>query len=193
MLPRCYLITPEPASNAAADVDAFVARLDAAFAAGIALVQLRVKSFDGPAYEALATRVARHAHAAGARVICNGAPTDDAVLALGADGVHLGQAALMAATRRTLPVGVLLSAACHDRASLLKAQALGADLVTLSPVKPTLTHPGAPALGWARFAELAAGIDVSIYALGGMTRDDLDEARAHGAHGIAAIRGFGVF
>uniref|UniRef100_UPI00197E9146 thiamine phosphate synthase n=1 Tax=Burkholderia sp. Ac-20379 TaxID=2703900 RepID=UPI00197E9146 len=89
----------------------------------------------------------------------------------------------------------LLSAACHDRASLLHAQRIGADLVTLSPVKPTLTHPGAPAMGWAQFADCVAALPrdraMAVYALGGMTRADLPQARAHGAHGVAGIRGIG--
>lgn len=125
-----------------------------------------------------------------ARVICNGAITPAAALALGADGVHLGEASLFAASSRPAAREVLLSAACHDAASLRQARRIGADLVTLSPVKPTLTHPGAPALGWHGFAqciaqagpaiESAAALPArpAIYALGGMTREDLPDARA---------------
>lgn len=194
-LPAIYLITPEPASAAAADLDAFVAQLDAALAGGIALVQLRVKSIDTASFASLAARVIERAHRANARVICNGPLAPHDALALGADGVHLGQAALLDATARPVPAAALLSAACHDRASLLHAHRIGADLVTLSPVKPTLSHPGAPAMGWTRFAECVAALPsahaMAVYALGGMTRADLPQARAHGAHGVAGIRGFG--
>jgi 8-oxo-dGTP diphosphatase len=55
----------------------------------------------------------------------------------------------------------------------------------LAPVLPTATHPGAAPLGWDRFASLAAGRPMPIYALGGLHRADLEMARAHGAHGIA--------
>ncbi|GAB7535823.1 thiamine phosphate synthase [Burkholderia sp. 3C] len=194
-LPPIYLITPEPASATTVDLDAFVARLDAALASGIALVQLRVKSIDTESFALLAARVIEHAHRANARVICNGplAPSD--ALTLGADGVHLSQAALLATQARPVPAAALLSAACHDRASLLHAQRIGANLVTLSPVKPTLTHPGAPAMGWTHFAACVAALPhgdaMAVYALGGMTRVDLPQARAHGAHGVAGIRGFG--
>ncbi|MCQ0032282.1 thiamine phosphate synthase [Burkholderia glumae] len=188
-LPPLYLITPEPASNARADLDAFVSRLDAAFATGIELVQLRVKTFDAADYAALAERVIGRAHAAGARVVCNGPVTLQAARALGADGIHFGHAALAAAASRPEAAGLLLSAACHDAASLRHADRIGADLATLSPVKPTLSHPGAPGLGWPRFAEWVAGTRLAVYALGGMTRDDLPIARAHGAHGVAGIRG----
>ncbi|WP_186060411.1 thiamine phosphate synthase [Burkholderia gladioli] len=204
-LPAVYLITPEPASASGDALDAFVARLEAAFASGIALLQLRVKSLDAVAYAVLAARVIELAHAVGARVICNGAITPAAALALGADGVHLSEAALFATSSRPVSPMVLLSAACHDATSLRQAQQIDVDLVTLSPVKPTLTHPDTPALGWHGFAQCIAQAGPAIestsalparpaiYALGGMTPEDLPDARAHGAHGVAGIRGFGVF
>ncbi|MBN3821015.1 thiamine phosphate synthase, partial [Paraburkholderia sp. Se-20369] len=45
-LPRCCVITPEPASASDADCRAFLDRLSAVLARGETLVQLRVKSFD---------------------------------------------------------------------------------------------------------------------------------------------------
>jgi len=45
------------------------------------------------------------------------------------------------------------------------------------------------AIGWARFAEMIEGTALPVYAIGGLTRADLDEARRAGAHGLAMIRG----
>jgi len=58
----------------------------------------------------------------------------------------------------------------------------------LGPVLPTPTHPGQPVLGWEGFAAIAARAPLPIYALGGLTRDDLDRAIASGAHGVALRR-----
>jgi 8-oxo-dGTP diphosphatase len=44
-------------------------------------------------------------------------------------------------------------------------------------------------LGWAAAAELLDGFGRPAYLLGGLTADDLPQARASGAQGIAAIRG----
>jgi thiamine monophosphate synthase len=63
------------------------------------------------------------------------------------------------------------------------------DFAVLSPVLPTASHPGAPGLGWARFAELACDRPFPVYALGGMRPEMLAEARSHGAHGIASLSG----
>jgi len=46
-----------------------------------------------------------------------------------------------------------------------------------------------PALGWQRFAELARGATIPVYAIGGLTRADLQDAWRAGAHGLAMIRG----
>jgi thiamine monophosphate synthase len=40
-------------------------------------------------------------------------------------------------------------------------------------------------LGWERFAQLVQGRTMPVYAIGGLTRADLAEARRHGAHGVA--------
>jgi thiamine monophosphate synthase len=45
-----------------------------------------------------------------------------------------------------------------------------------------------PALGWAGFSAIAGEAPLPIYALGGLTRGDLDLAIAHGAHGVALRR-----
>ncbi|WP_448801088.1 thiamine phosphate synthase [Burkholderia ambifaria] len=189
-LPRCCVITPEPASASAADCQAFLERLSAVLARGETLVQLRVKSFDAPAFARLAAEALARCTAAGAQLMLNG-PIDAAgVMQLDGAGWHLDSAALRAVAQRPLPPARRVSAACHAADDLVLAARAGVDFVTLSPVLPTLSHPGAPTLGWTRFAVLAAQAAMPVYALGGMTRAHLDDARRHGAYGVAGIRSF---
>ena len=100
-----------------------------------------------------------------------------------ADGAHLTSRALMAATAR--PPGRVVGASCHDAAEMAQAARLGLDYVVLGPVKPTASHPGAATLGWTGFAALAKDCPLPAYAIGGLTRADLAEAKRHGAHGVA--------
>ena len=44
-------------------------------------------------------------------------------------------------------------------------------------------------LGHERFAEIARGATLPVYAIGGLTRADLKDAWRAGAHGVAMIRG----
>jgi len=64
---------------------------------------------------------------------------------------------------------VLVTSSAHGRAELVRARRAGAALAFLSPVLPTASHPGAPALGVVRWAGLARGAGLPVFALGGMT------------------------
>ena len=82
----------------------------------------------------------------------------------------------------------MCSASCHTRDEIAKAGALALDFALLGPVRATPTHPGAVTLGWNGFAATAADAALPVFALGGLSRDDLDDATAHGAHGLALRR-----
>ncbi len=166
-------------------VEVFLARLQVALLHGVKLIQVREKSMEAATLRAFAAEVVRRAHDHGARVVING----DADLAqkVGADGVQLNSAQLMALTTR--PEVELVSASCHDRRELDRAAELELDFALLSPVLPTLSHPGAPVLGWEGFARLVKDLPMPVFALGGVSRADLNEAWRHGAHGVAMLRG----
>ncbi len=123
----------------------------------------------------------------GARFLVNADPAR--VAECGAAGVHLNSRRLMALSGRPLAPDRLIGASCHDAAELRQAQSLGLDFAVLGPVKPTASHPHGPVLGWQRFAELARSSALPVYAIGGMSADDLATARAAGAHGLAMISG----
>lgn len=106
---------------------------------------------------------------------------------LGAEGLHLSSARLMAMESREQFGGRWLSASCHNEDELAKAQAVGVDFVTLSPVAVTRSHPETPPMGWERFTELVAEATLPVYALGGMGEHTLHPAWDAGAQGVAAI------
>lgn len=166
-------------------VDSFLARLDVALHDGLRLIQVRDKSLPEDVRLQLARETVRRARAFGARVLVNGSV--ELARAAGADGVHLDAAA--AAGWTTRPDCAWVGVSCHDAAELAHAAAIGADFALLSPVLPTLTHPGAATLGWETFAALAAASPIPVFGLGGLGRDDVALAMAHGAHGVALLRG----
>ena len=77
----------------------------------------------------------------------------------------------------------------HSRREAVSARRAGADLVLVSPVYPTRTHPGAPALGPIRAAMIARAAGVPAIALGGMNASRFKRLRALGFAGWAAIDG----
>lgn len=111
-----------------------------------------------------------------------------------ADGVHLNSRRLLAQqvplTTAGIGSGMLVSASCHDAQQLAHAQAMAVDFALLSPVLPTASHPGMQELGWSRFQQLTADVGLPVYALGGVSPDELTVARTYGASGIAALSAY---
>ncbi|AHF04864.1 thiamine monophosphate synthase [Marichromatium purpuratum 984] len=182
-LPPLMLITGADPEHA----EQFLRRLERALEGGVRLVQLRAHALGAADYRALAEQAFERCERHGAKLLLNRAPEE--VVGVSRHGLHLGSSLLARLGARPGAPGELVGAACHDVAELDRIATLGLDYALLSPVKTTATHPGAPALGWSRFAAIAATANVPVYALGGMTRADLDTAWDLGAQGIAAIRG----
>jgi 8-oxo-dGTP diphosphatase len=184
--PDRYLITPEPGD----DDGAFLASIEHALAAGVTRVQLRARGLDATRARRLAEALRARIAAAGGELLLNSAIAGSQDLARALDcGLHLTATDLAATAAASMRRPAMLAASCHDAAQLQQAQRLGCDFAVLGPVAPTPTHPGAEVLGWTRFAALRETVALPIYALGGLAPTDLDSARAHGAQGIAAIRG----
>ncbi len=100
------------------------------------------------------------------------------------DGIHLMSNTLM---NTAINTPLLLSASTHSEAEVFRANELGVDLITISPVHPTTTHPEATPIGYERASELATLSNSAVYFLGGMTSEMLPITQSYGAHGIAGI------
>ena len=83
----------------------------------------------------------------------------------------------------------LVTSSAHGRVELCRAVRAGADVVFLSPVFPTLSHPGAPVLGVLRWAALARRFPGLLYALGGVDGGTVRQVPrfAAGAGAIGAL------
>lgn len=181
-LPRQLAIT-----GAASDPDQAVARLLAGLeVARPPLVVLRAPTMSAQVYRELVAKALPVCEKAGAALIVHGGPevfraTPDA------RGLHLPWREAARLSARPVPEDVWLGVSCHNRQEIEQATAIGADYVTLGPVKPTESHPGAPTLGWPAFTDLVSGAALPVFALGGLSPGDLREARQRGGQGIAGI------
>ena len=144
-------------------------------AAGLKLLQVREHGMSEAERSRYTEKVIALAHPYGCKVLVKASVA-------GADGLHVSARDLMQLKAR--PASPLVAASCHTREELEHAMRLGLDFAVLGPVRDKT-----PSLGWHVFATIAQGASIPVYAVGGLTRADLQDAWSAGAHGVAMIRG----
>ena len=154
---------------------------------GIRLIQLRSKNLSPIDLQLLLKAIYPLCQQAGATMLLNSDIRHLVKFEWG--GVHLTSRHLLALEQRPLTTG-WVAASCHSRNDLLHAQLIGVDFAVLAPVKKTKSHPDTTPIGWQAFSDLVAGVNIPVYALGGMQIDDLTQANRAGAQGIAGISAF---
>jgi 8-oxo-dGTP diphosphatase len=208
-LPSMMLVTPPVTTWAATQGEgAFLDALETVASAGRlgtgGLICLRRPDLDADALLELAAGAACRIDGSGVRLLLHGAPETlapllrepppnlrarlgDAIAGLHVPARCLAGSAGVAA--RPVPGEMWFGVSCHSAEELVAAQAAGADYAFLGNVRPTDSHPDRPGLGWEQFAAQVAALPMPVYGIGGLGPDDLDDAWAAGAQGIAAIRG----
>ncbi|WP_340107225.1 thiamine phosphate synthase [Pikeienuella sp. HZG-20] len=159
-----------------------------ALAAGVRLVQLRIKDRPDPALRDEIGRALALARQHGAALVVN----DHWRIAIdaGADWLHLGQEDLDAADIKAIRrAGLRLGVSTHDHAELDRALTLAPDYVALGPVYPTILKK----MKWReqgldRVTEWKRLIgDVPLCAIGGLTVERAPGVFAAGADLVAAV------
>lgn len=176
---RLYLVTPAIAP----------ARLQAALAAGVDVVQLRIKDAPDAVIVREAAVLQAACAAAGALFVLNDRP--DLVAAVGADGVHVGQddTAVADARARVGPDRVVgLSTHSPEQLAAAHDAAGGVDYVGVGPVHATPTKPGRAAVGLDLVRHAAAHATLPWFAIGGIDAGNVAAVCAAGATRIAVVR-----
>jgi thiamine-phosphate pyrophosphorylase len=88
---------------------------------------------------------------------------------------------------RSARPGQVSTCPAHSRREAVAAIRKGADALFVSPVFPTRSHPGAPALGRVRLGLMVRGLRVPVIALGGMNAQRAKGLAALGVYGWAGI------
>ncbi len=163
------------------------ARLRAALAGGVDLVQLRMKTSRDEQIIAAAQRFASVCAEFGALLIINDRP--DLAAQAAADGVHVGQGDMALTQARELvgPRRVIgLSASAPDE--LAAAEASAAGYIGGGPVFSTPTKPEQAGVGIELVRYAARHARKPFFAIGGIDSGNVAEIVAAGAHGVAVVR-----
>jgi thiamine-phosphate diphosphorylase len=163
-----------------------VTLLALALAGGSRMIQLREKEWPSGRLLPLAERLRAACAAAGATFIVN--DRVDLALAVGADGVHLGQDDLPArAARPLLRPGMILGISTHSVEQARAAQADGADYVAVGSMFATTSKADFQLVGPDLMRKLRGEIRVPLVGIGGITPDNVAEVIRAGADGVAVI------
>jgi len=113
----------------------------------------------------------------------------DVALAVGADGVHIGQDDMPCdAARRLLGADRIIGVTVHDVAEAVEAERLGADYVGLSPIFETGTKKDAgKACGVSMVRMVRERVSLPVVAIGGINMENVAGVIRAGADAAAAI------
>jgi thiamine-phosphate pyrophosphorylase len=159
----------------------------AAVAGGVSCVQLREKSCSTAEFIAEAAAIGDFLKSCGVPLIIN--DRVDVAMAVGADGVHLGQKDMPLAMARAI-VGrrMRIGISAESEQDALAAVRGGADYVSASPIFPTPTKSDtAPALGLEGLRAIRRRVEVPLIAIGGLHRGNAGEVIRSGADGVAVV------
>ncbi len=161
--------------------------------AGVGLIQLREKEMEAADLIRVAEPLASACRAAGVPFVLNDRP--DVALAVGADGVHLGQNDLpVDVARRVLGETSIVGRSTHAPEEVdVESARPGVDYIAVGPVEETPTKPGRPAAGIG-LVEHAAGreaeglLRLPWYAIGGINEKNIERVVRAGAKRIVVVR-----
>jgi len=126
----------------------------------------------------------------GARFLVNDDP--ELAVAVGADGVHLGQSdAPVATARQLLGPERLIGVSTRTVEQALSAESEGVDYIAVGSIYPTATKQDAVEVGLAMLKKVRQAVKVPLVAIGGIRRDLAPAVLDAGADSLAIISALG--
>src|SRR5258706_2508579 len=182
-----YVITCPPKGGP----QGYAAMIRAACEGGVDVVQFRDKLITGKERYAVAARLLKICRDAGVLFIVNDAL--EVALAVGADGVHLGQDDLPVSEAKKLmhPMGIrnfLVGCSTHSLEQALEAKRQDADYIGIGPVFATPTKPTYNPVGLELVRNVTSQIDTPHVAIGGIDPSNVAQVLAAGAKRVAVVR-----
>ena len=185
MMPSTYMIADKDVFN-----DELFSHVQKQLHAGVSLIQYRACSESRQLYVENAMRLKKLCEEFDAKLICN---CDLAWIGeINADGIHLNSRRLYDVSCQPNSYKGLefFSVSCHNEEEVQMANKIGVRCMLIGSVNQTQSHTESHPLGWSRFNQLCSIANRPVYALGGMSLNDVKTASVFGAQGIAAIRAF---
>jgi len=177
-----YFITDSTPYNE----EEFLERVEKALSGGVTIMQLREKDRTTREYISLAEKV--HSIAQKYKVPLIIDDRTDVALAVGAEGVHLGQSDMPIDTARKI-VGdkMIIGATTKTVEQALEACKNGADYLGVGAIYPTTTKVKTVLTSVDTLKDIVKAVSVPVNAIGGLNKDNIDVLKGSGISGICAV------
>lgn len=113
----------------------------------------------------------------------------DIAVAVGADGVHVGQDDLpISEVRKVVGDNMIIGKSTHAIEQALEAKEEGADYIGVGPLWETPTKAGKSSVGLKYLKQVVDAVDLPFVAIGGIDLSNVDEVLKAGAKSFAVVR-----
>lgn len=164
----------------------FLRRVEDALRGGITLLQLREKNKTTREYIDLAEKV--HALTVKYNVPLIIDDRIDVAMAVGAEGVHLGQSDMPVATaRKILGDDIIIGATTKTVPQALEAYEQGADYLGVGAIYPTTTKVKTVLTSVETLADICRAVPIPVNAIGGLNKDNIDVLKDADIAGICVV------
>ena len=164
----------------------FLRRVEDALRGGITLLQLREKNKTTREYIDLAEKV--HALTVKYNVPLIIDDRIDVAMAVGAEGVHLGQSDMPVATARSiLGDDIIIGATTKTVPQALEAYEQGADYLGVGAIYPTTTKVKTVLTSVETLADICRAVPIPVNAIGGLNKDNIDVLKDADIAGICVV------
>ena len=161
-------------------------QVEAALKGGVTCVQLREKHLSQEEFLAEALEMKELCHRYGVPLLIN----DNVELALrsGADGVHVGQSDMEAASARAmLGPDKIVGVTARTVEQAMAAERAGASYLGSGAVFGSTTKEDARPLDHAVLKEICSSVSIPVVAIGGITEENLPRLAGTGVDGVALV------
>jgi len=156
----------------------------AALEGGATAIQLRAKDLDDERLVPLAVEHSARCREAGVLFVVN--DRIEVALAVGAEGVHVGQSDELEGVRNRIGQGMVLGVSVDDAEQARRAEAAGGDYLGVT-VWSTPTKPDARPRGLDGLRAVVEASALPVVGIGGIDASNAAEVLAAGAAGVAVI------
>lgn len=163
-------------------------KVEAAYRAGADIVQLRSKTLTDNVLYRLGIRFRKMADRYRKLLFVNDRP--GLALAVGADGVHLGQDDLPLEGVRKILKGrkIFIGRSTHNLTQALEAARSGVDYIGVGPIFGTPTKPDYKPVGLNLIREVKRRVRIPFVCIGGIDLKNIRAVREAGGERIAVVR-----